>query len=600
MRNAILTLALVLSLTTTASADTYLRKDCANNGDGTSWACATSGGGVGAKNNFTCLGANADCSTPKAQDCASGSYTWLRGTTYYVMGSDNAYSGLCFRNSSGTGVVSIRKATEGECSAQTGWDNVTSGEKAAQAKLGGISSRTFHDLTIDGVTGSGYSGYGFKIDKTHEPIAVAAAYLHDRWTIKHMELTNRGVSSPWSCYANPPTDNTYICDAGVYGIGPSGSYSTGWVIDNNYIHHVGICARMTRLKDSEFKNNVCRYNDYDTENHNPMLIINGADNVLIEANMFEDAEGTTIIGTPGPGADTTTNITIRNNVFWDNPDNPENRTGTGTGEGAISSWDDVDVVSGWKIYNNTFYLSRSGSQLEFGTVGTNNGGMESKNNLWYCDQPSCTSAAAHGTITLSNNGFFGNAASASETNKVILAASSPFTAIGTDWSLASCSGDNCAIDKGADLSASFTLDRAGNTRPSGSAFDLGAYEYGGVDYTPAAFSFTDNTGVALVVTVYSTSVQVLAIDNGCSITLTGDASCRYQLNGAGDWLASGDNVVLNDNVALRATSSGSYSTAVSCTLNLGGVSDTWNVTTLAAIVDPAAPRNRGSFRGNKR
>ena len=112
------------------------------------------------------------------------------------------------------------------------------------------------------------------------------------------------------------------------------------------------------------------------------------------------------------------------------------------------------------------------------------------------------------------------------------------------------------------------------------------------DTTPAAFSFTDNTGVALSTGIYSTSVQVLGIDNTCSISLAG-AGCEYKVN-AGAWATANDNVTLNDNVALRVTSSASHNTAVSCVLNLGGVSDTWSVTTLAVVDDPQTPRFRGS------
>lgn len=115
----------------------------------------------------------------------------------------------------------------------------------------------------------------------------------------------------------------------------------------------------------------------------------------------------------------------------------------------------------------------------------------------------------------------------------------------------------------------------------------------GWDQTPAAFTFTDNTSVALSTVIYSTSIQVTAIDNTTSIALSG-AGCEYRVN-AGSWITSGDNVVLNDNVALRVTSSGAYSTNTPCVLTLNGnVSDTWNVTTLAAVENPAAPRFKGA------
>lgn len=110
--------------------------------------------------------------------------------------------------------------------------------------------------------------------------------------------------------------------------------------------------------------------------------------------------------------------------------------------------------------------------------------------------------------------------------------------------------------------------------------------------TPAAFAFTDNTGVALSTVIGSTSIQVTGIDNTSPLSLSG-AGCEYKIN-AGSWVSASDNVALNDNVALRVTSSASHNTAVSCVLTIGGVSDTWRVTTLAAVEDTQTPRFRGS------
>ena len=112
------------------------------------------------------------------------------------------------------------------------------------------------------------------------------------------------------------------------------------------------------------------------------------------------------------------------------------------------------------------------------------------------------------------------------------------------------------------------------------------------DSTPAAFSFADAAGQGLSTVVTSDNVTVMAIDNTTTLTLTG-TGCEYSVNGAA-FATADDNVTLNDNVALRVTSSASHNTAVSCTLNIGGVTDVWRVTTLAAVNNPQTPRFRGS------
>ena len=122
------------------------------------------------------------------------------------------------------------------------------------------------------------------------------------------------------------------------------------------------------------------------------------------------------------------------------------------------------------------------------------------------------------------------------------------------------------------------------------------------DTTPNPFYFVDNVDVAVSTIIYSTPIQVLGIDDNTSITSSG-ANCFYQVNGAGSWLTTGgDNVSLNDNVAMKVTSSPNYSTDTPCVLTINGdVSDTWHVTTQAAVEDtfPPVPA-RGRFHGRGR
>lgn len=97
------------------------------------------------------------------------------------------------------------------------------------------------------------------------------------------------------------------------------------------------------------------------------------------------------------------------------------------------------------------------------------------------------------------------------------------------------------------------------------------------DTTPDAFAFTDVTG-ATVSTVYtSNTITVSGINASTAITITGGT---YSINGAA-YTSSAGNVVLGDTVSVRATSSGSNSTAVNVALTIGGVSDTYTVTTAA-------------------
>jgi hypothetical protein len=141
----------------------------------------------------------------------------------------------------------------------------------------------------------------------------------------------------------------------------------------------------------------------------------------------------------------------------------------------------------------------------------------------------------------------------------------------------------------------YVVDSAGAVNADGYAITFGDNV---ADTTPAAFSIPDNTGVARSTAIGSDNITVAGIDNETTLALTG-TGCEYSINGAA-WATAADNVSLNDNVSLRVTSSDAYNTATNCVLTLGGVSDTWSVTTLAAVNDPVAGKTRGSFSGGWR
>jgi hypothetical protein len=102
-------------------------------------------------------------------------------------------------------------------------------------------------------------------------------------------------------------------------------------------------------------------------------------------------------------------------------------------------------------------------------------------------------------------------------------------------------------------------------------------ESGGADTTPDAFSFTDQTGVALSTNTESAAITVAGINAAATITVSGG---EYKIN-SGSWVSSSGSVNNGDSVYARHTSSGSYLTATNTVVTIGGVSDTFTSTTLA-------------------
>ena len=99
----------------------------------------------------------------------------------------------------------------------------------------------------------------------------------------------------------------------------------------------------------------------------------------------------------------------------------------------------------------------------------------------------------------------------------------------------------------------------------------------GTDTTPNAFSFTDQTDVAVSSTITSTAVTITGIN---SSTLCSATNGTLDKNSS-DTFASTQNVVNNDTIRARHTSSASNSTAVNTLVDCGSVMDTFTSTTEA-------------------
>lgn len=101
------------------------------------------------------------------------------------------------------------------------------------------------------------------------------------------------------------------------------------------------------------------------------------------------------------------------------------------------------------------------------------------------------------------------------------------------------------------------------------------------DTTPDAFSFVDQSGVALSSTITSAAITVTGIDAAAAITVTGG---EYDINGSGTFTSDAGTVNSGDTVRARGTASDQYLTAVDVVVTIGGVSDTFTITTR---VEPA-------------
>ncbi len=102
-----------------------------------------------------------------------------------------------------------------------------------------------------------------------------------------------------------------------------------------------------------------------------------------------------------------------------------------------------------------------------------------------------------------------------------------------------------------------------------------------IDNTPDAFVFTDQIGITLNSVITSNSITVTGINTTTAISVSGG---EFSINN-GSYSAGSRTVNNGDLVAIRLTASSTYNTTTQATLTIGGVSDTFSITTLDNPID---------------
>lgn len=117
--------------------------------------------------------------------------------------------------------------------------------------------------------------------------------------------------------------------------------------------------------------------------------------------------------------------------------------------------------------------------------------------------------------------------------------------------------------------------------------------------TPDPFVFSDQTTTQLLTLIESETIAILGINQAVSISISGG---EYQINGSGYTSAPGT-VNADDSVTLRVLSSSDVNQTTSTELTVGGISDSFDVTTQSIITRASntaciAPEQAGSDVNN--
>lgn len=418
--------------------DYYIRTGATGAGDGTSWSDAF-------------------------PDFAS--VLWERGNTYYVAGGIYPESPTISVRESGSTWVLVKKATQSDHGSETGWSESFAGVAQIDGKLS--ISNGF--IEIDGQTGSGTTGHGFKLYSFDTPPSISAVLFISPSAspvyISHIEIEGPGFD-----YGDVGSDGLYW---------NAGSGAKGLHISNCYIHEIprnGVSvgeAKGTSYDDYGllFENCVVERTggvgiEYPGIHGQGMQIgySRTTNYTIIRNSIFKDIIGTgSIVYLTGNHY----NVQVYNNIFY----STDNSAYATLSPGWLVSYGNGDF---FHVYHNTIY--NLNASAVYGRIFLDSAGIktaEARNNFWHSSRLPY-GGFMHGITESSNNGFYGNFDSS---NPGDTESSSPFMDVSEgDFRLRP---EADAVDAGYDLSGIVDEDYAGISRSQGLGWDIGAYEFAG-------------------------------------------------------------------------------------------------------------------------
>jgi hypothetical protein len=419
--------------------------------------------------------------------------TLVRGATYYI--ADGTYPSYTFRTpNAGTSLITLRKATGADHGTDIGW-NSTFGD--GQAVFGSFDLITGY-LTIDGAKRNesnwqDVASYGFKFPANGFTASASNGSSASNITIRYSDIG--GPVGSVCGQSGVPAGSTAF-----YVVGSSAL--SNWVVSRNHIHHTEIPFLIT-----EADNWTVEYNHIGPSWQKETISGQGTSGWVVRHNKFIDnlifppaacqhgGDGATADIGIRTSSTENNNWEIYGNVFGDTGLYPNiNRSG------AIiqgNCWNDnatSPTVSGWKVYNNTFY-NIHGNWARILICGSNNVAV---NNLWYrAGDPSTrfeiSGAGLTGQTSWCYNDLPGspaNLCSAISGTKV-LGSENPFVDVERlDFRLKASFSGPSPVNAGTPLGTGFSnVDAFGNIRGADGGWDIGAYERvadGGSNAPPSA------------------------------------------------------------------------------------------------------------------
>lgn len=389
-----------------------------------------------------------------------------RGDTYYVADTSSSLGSYTFDDTvSGTTLITVKKATEAEHGSATGWSSAFGD---GQAVWGKITFSTDY-IVFDGVVGHGsdwwytFTPYGFKIDIGGADNGVQIGATRNNNSVKYCEIDGNGsgTTSFDGLRLNQGGDN--------------------WTFSHLWVHHFDRCAfkiGQSLSGNGDLDNWLFEYifaanNSQNGGIHSEFMSARGTATCTFRYNVVKDFKSTggMIIGNG-------VNWEIYGNVFFWSAN-----LGSTANNGAIGTWSSASgyAVSGFKIYNNTFWnlaSAANGNAKRIFPISNSSSDHTLTNNLWV-DCGGASSVFGAGADDHNYNAFYNHGATESESQIQTSFSEHPLND--------PANGDfQPSIATTAGLATAFTTDPLGVLYSNGGGWQRGAFAFGSAapDTTP--------------------------------------------------------------------------------------------------------------------